>query len=194
MNVFGLTGGIGMGKSTAEKLLRQRGVSTIDTDCIAREIVEPGQPALDEIQSAFGKDIVSADGKLRRDALAQVVFSDPVARQKLEGILHPRIRDLWKRQIESWRAQRKALAVVIIPLLFETGGEKEFTTSICLACSAATQRQRLQDRGWSSEDIQRRVAAQWPIDKKMSRADHVIWTEGPLDILAAQLGRIIQFA
>src|SRR3954463_5730608 len=125
MKSFGLTGGIGMGKSTAAALLRKRGIAGIDTDALAREIVEPGQPAWLEIQEAFGKEIVGPDRRLRRDELARIVFSDPAARQKVESLMHPRIRELWRRQLEAWRAGHRELGVVVIPLLFETGAEKE---------------------------------------------------------------------
>src|SRR5580700_10122719 len=105
MKVYGLTGGVGMGKSTSDKLLRERGIAVTDTDAIARQIVEPGQPALVEIQALFGPDILSLDGRLRRDELARRVFSDSVARSRLEGILHPRIREIWRAQVQEWRAQ-----------------------------------------------------------------------------------------
>src|SRR5437870_9113416 len=101
-----------MGKSTAAELLRQRGVSVVDTDLLARQVVEPGQPALAEVQQIFGPDIVAPDGRLRRDELARIVFADPVVRQKLEAILHPRIRALWRDQVASWGAESRPLAVV----------------------------------------------------------------------------------
>src|SRR2546425_894490 len=120
MKTFGLTGGIGMGKSTAAELLRKRGVPIVDSDVIARQIVEPGQPALREIQDTFGKDVVDADGRLRRDDLAGRIFADAEARRTREAILHPRIRAVWQGQLETWRAEEKKTAVAVIPLLFET--------------------------------------------------------------------------
>ncbi|MGD0087981.1 MAG: dephospho-CoA kinase, partial [Verrucomicrobiota bacterium] len=120
MKTLGLTGGIGMGKSTAARFLRERGAQLVDTDELARQLVEPGQPALVEIQTVFGQNVVAPDGQLRREALAQIVFTDPAARRKLESILHPRIREGWLAQVESWRTENHALAVVVIPLLFET--------------------------------------------------------------------------
>ena len=191
MKVLGLTGGVGMGKSAADSLLRQRGVPVVDTDLLARELVEPGQPALAEIARHFGPDILCPDGRLRRGRLAQLVFADPAARQQLELILHPRIRQLWQTQIETWRAEGRPLAVVVIPLLFETGAEKELDATICVACSAPTQSQRLLARGWSPEQIQNRIRAQWPIEQKMTLATYVIWTEAGLDIHAAQLDRLL---
>ena len=110
MKVCGLTGGVGMGKSTAAQFLRQHGAQVIDTDELARQLVEPGQPALMEIQAVFGKSVVAPDGRLRRDELAQIIFPDPAARKKLEDILHPRIRERWLAQVETWRAAPKRLA------------------------------------------------------------------------------------
>src|SRR3954447_16372005 len=142
MTLVGLTGGIGMGKSTSDKLLRERGVPVVDTDIIARQIVEPGEPALGEIQKAFGSIVMDSDGRLRRDELAKIVFSNPDARKKLEDILHPGIRAIWEQQVDAWRKEGRPLAVVVIPLLFETDARAQFDASICVACSAASQRER----------------------------------------------------
>jgi dephospho-CoA kinase len=190
MNVCGLTGGVGMGKSTAAEFLRARGAQLVDTDELARQLVQPGQPALGEIQAEFGKAIIASDGRLRRDELARIVFADAAARQKLEAILHPRIRECWLAQVEMWRQENRALAVVVIPLLFETRAESHFNKIICVACSAPTQRQRLLSRGWTPEQIEQRLAAQWPVERKISRADFVVWTDGALDAHAQQLERI----
>src|SRR5271170_3530630 len=117
MKLCGLTGGVGMGKSTTAGFLRERGAKIVDTDEIARELVQPGKPALAEIQNAFGKKMISAGGRLRRDELAKIVFADSIARKKLEAILHPKIRGHWLAQIEKWRKENVALAIVVIPLL-----------------------------------------------------------------------------
>jgi dephospho-CoA kinase len=194
MKVFGLTGGIGMGKSAAEQWLRGRGLPVVDTDRLARQVVEPGCPALHEIQLAFGKNIIDTDGSLRREDLARLVFSDSNARRTLERITHPRIRALWAKQVEAWRAQQQPLVVIVIPLLFETGAEKELDATVCVACSAATQRRRLLDRGLSADELEQRLAAQWPVEKKIARADFVIWTEGALEVLGQQLDRIFRLA
>ena len=191
MKVYGLTGGLGMGKSTAAKILDQRGLAVVDTDQLARQLVEPGQPALAEIQQVFGRDVIAPDGQLRRGELARLVFADESARQKLEAILHPRIRKQWQVQVAAWRESGCRAAVVVIPLLFETGAESRFDAIICLACSSATQRERLRSRGWSPEQIAARIAAQWPVERKMEPAHHVIWTEGDVAALAEQLARVI---
>jgi len=190
MKVCGLTGGVGMGKSTAAQFFRTRGAHVVDTDELARQLVQPGQPALAEIQAAFGQTIVAPEGRLRRDELARIVFADAAARQKLEAILHPRIGERWLAQIETWRRENRALAVVVIPLLFETRAESHFDKIICVACSAATQRKRLLARGWTPEQIRQRLAAQWPVEQKISRADFVVWTDGALDAQVQQLERI----
>jgi len=191
MKLLGLTGGVGMGKSTSAQLLGWRGAAIVDTDDLARQVVQPGQPALAEVQAAFGRGIVGPDGQLRREELARIVFADATARQKLEAILHPRIRELWRAQIAAWRQDGKPLAVVVIPLLFETNAEADFDAVICVGCTAATQRQRLQARGWKPEEIAQRIAAQWPIAEKMARANYVIWTEAGMDVHAQQLYRIV---
>ena len=105
------------------EFLRDRGAQVVDTDELARQLVQPGQPALAEIQAEFGKEVIAPDGRLRRDELARIVFADAAARKKLEAILHPRIRERWLAQIETWRGENRALAVVVIPLLFETRAE-----------------------------------------------------------------------
>ncbi len=201
MKVCGLTGGAGMGKSTAARFFREHGAQIVDTDELARELVQPGQPALDEIKIGFGNGLVAADGQLRRDELAKIVFADAAARKKLEAILHPRIRERWLAQIETWRAapkrsdsgrgQNHPLAVVVIPLLFETRAESQFDKIVCAACSAAAQRERLLARGWTPEQIAQRIAAQMPVEQKIARADFVIWTDGALDAHAQQIERIL---
>jgi len=191
MKVLGLTGGIGMGKSASAGLLRARNVPVVDTDDLARQVVEPGQPGLAKVREIFGAEVLDAAGCLRRDELARRVFNNADARRKLEGILHPPIRALWKAQIEQWRKEGRPLAVVVIPLLYETHAEGELDAIVCVACSAATQRQRLQPRGWSPVEIDRRIEAQLPADAKVARADFVIWTEGGMAIHEEQMARIV---
>lgn len=191
MKVCGLTGGVGMGKSTAAGFLLAQGVRVVDTDDLAHQLVQSGQPALVEITKTFGEEMLSAAGELNRAKLAARVFADPVARRQLEAILHPRIREAWLRQLKNWRADNCPLAVVVIPLLFETAAENHFEKIICVASSGVTQRARLAARGWNPEQIQQRVAAQLPTDHKMARAHFVVWTEGEKEIHRRQIDEIL---
>lgn len=191
MKVIGLTGGIGMGKSTAADLLKQRGFSVVDTDMIARQIVEPGQPALREIAEAFGSEVLEVDGRLKRDALGRIVFADQTKRRLLESITHPRIRARWVAQVGVWKAEDRPCGIVVIPLLFETNSQSHFDAVLCVACSAENQKARLRGRGWSQEQIENRIRAQWPTEKKIAQSDYVVWTDGSLEVHAEQLDRIM---
>jgi dephospho-CoA kinase len=191
MKLYGITGGIGMGKSASARFLSEWGIPVVDTDILARALVEPGEPALAEIVASFGSDLLDETGRLRRRALAAKVFASDEHRRRLESILHPRIRAAWKTDVEQWRRESRA-AAVIIPLLFETEAQSEFDCIVCVACQSATQSRRLQERGWSSEEIERRLASQWSIQRKMDGAHRVVWTEPSLAQHAAQLARIVQ--
>ncbi len=191
MKTLGLTGGIGMGKSTAAAILREQAVAVVDTDELARLVVAPGQPARAEVEAVFGSAVVGSDGQLRREELARIVFADAIARQKLEAILHPRIQQLWLSQLATWRSEGRPVASVVIPLLFETRAESLFDAVICVACTAATQRERLAARGWSPEQMEQRNAAQLPVAEKMFRSNYVIWTEGSLAAHVQQWARIL---
>ncbi len=181
-----------MGKSACAQLLVARGIAVVDTDELARQVVRPGEPALAEIRALFGPQALDARGELDRERMAEKVFGDPAARKQIEAILHPRIRERWRAQAAGWAGVGRRLAVVVIPLLFETQAEAELDATVCVACSAATQRERLVARGWSLEQIKARNDAQWPIEKKLGLATYVIWTEGGLDVHEAQLERILR--
>jgi len=180
-----------MGKSTTGELLEKRGVTVADTDTIARQLVEAGQPALAEIASAFGNSVLSPDGTLNRKELAHRVFTDAAERAKLEAILHPKIREVWTMDVERWRALGCERGAVIIPLLFETAAESRFDAIICVACSPSSQLERLQQRGWSRTEIRHRLEAQWPVEEKIARADFVIWTDTTIEAHAAQLDKVL---
>jgi dephospho-CoA kinase len=192
MKLIGLTGGVGMGKSTAAGFFLEHGARVVDTDDLARELVQPGQPALAEIRAEFGGEVILPDGSLNRPLLAQKIFADEMLRKKLEGILHPRIRERWAAMVDTWRGENIPLAVVIIPLLFETQSEAAFHKIICVACSPASQHERLLARGWPEEQIHRRIAAQMPVEQKMARSHFVVWTEGGSEISRRQITKIVQ--
>jgi dephospho-CoA kinase len=191
MKLFGVTGGIAMGKTTAGDLLRQQGVSVIDTDIIARQLVEPGQPALAEILQKFGPRMLLPDGRLDREQLARHVFSHPAARIDLEAILHPRIQNVWMSEADAWRAAGRACGAVIIPLLFETKAAPMFDATVCVACSASTQARRLAERGWDATQSKQRLKAQWTAERKIAQSDFVVWTDTTLEVHAAQLQRLL---
>ncbi len=191
MILLGVTGGIGMGKSACAGLLGARGFPVVDTDDLARRVVERGTPALEQIRQVFGPDLIGPDGTLRRDELGKRVFSDPTARKQLEEIVHPRVRQLWRAQARQWRVESRQFGAVIIPLLFETRAEAELDATLCIACSNRTQRERLLARGWSAGEIERRNQAQLPIEEKMARANYVIWAEAGLDLHEEQLRRVL---
>jgi len=181
-----------MGKSTVALMFQSRGVPVVDTDQLAREVVEPGQPAWEEIVGCFGGRFLESDGRLNRAELARLVFGDPAARRLLEAITHPRIRQRWHQQMLAWEQSGVRRAMVVIPLLYETGAEAELDRVVCVACQPATQWERLRNRGWTEEEIRQRLAAQWPVEDKMARAHHVIWTEGLLTTSEAQVERLLR--
>ena len=178
MRVLGLTGGIGSGKSMVAQMFARLGAVVIDADQVAREVVEPGQPALEEIAATFGREVLLNDGHLDRPKLAQIIFANPVERAKLDAITHPRIRT---RMDELIKAQRSGPGVLIvdIPLLYENKRSSSIEKVIVVWVDPMTQLRRIQDRdGLSAEAARQRIAAQMPLDEKRARADHVIDNSG----------------
>ena len=143
---IGLTGGAGAGKSTCARLLAAQGCHVLDTDDLARSFTEPGHPCLKQITEAFGAGLLDAEGRLRRGALAQLVFADPDKLRTLESILHPPIRAAWQEALQDWDKAGASAGCVIIPLLYETAAETAFAVVIAVGCSSGTQRGRLLGR------------------------------------------------
>jgi dephospho-CoA kinase len=191
MKRIGITGGIGSGKSTGASYLMELGFPVLDTDDVARSVVAPGSEGLSEIVTEFGTGILARDGSLDRAALAAVVFSDPAARVRLEGLLHPRIQRVWSDFLSAREMHGARAACVVIPLLFEKAYQARFDVVIAVGCSSATQWARLQARGWAPDAIRSRLSAQWSTDAKMAAADHVVWNEGTLAIQCRQWDRIL---
>lgn len=175
-----LTGGIGTGKSHVVRLLRDRGVPTIDADQLARAAVQPGQPALDGLRGRFGNGVAAAGGVLDRARLGRLVFADPAARSALEALVHPPVRaaiDAWFRRCRD--AAGAPFAVADVPLLFETRRADAFDRVVVAACDPALQLRRVMARdGLAEADVRRRMAAQLPIAEKVERADAVVRTDG----------------
>ena len=188
MLVIGLTGGIGSGKSTVADALAARGAGVIDTDVIARELTEPGQPALGEIAATFGADLIRSDGRLDRDALRALVFSDADARTRLERILHPLIKD---RMLERLDALDAPYAVLVIPLLFETNQHTLVDRVLVVDLPETVQRDRVQRRsGLTHSEVDRIVASQISRAERLTRADDILDNSGDLPALLAQAERI----
>jgi dephospho-CoA kinase len=187
----GLTGGIATGKSYCLRRFAALGVPTIDADKLAREVVTPGSPGLRAIANRFGDAVLKPDGTLDRAALARIVFADDGARADLEAIVHPEVY----QRIREWYAALplSRLAIADIPLLFETGHQHDFDRVIVCACEPDEQLRRLMSRdGFSEADARARLAAQWPIDEKVARADHVIRTDGPFAETEMQVKRVYE--
>ena len=188
----GLTGGIATGKSFCLRRFAKLGTPVIDADLISREVVAPGSAALALIRSRFGPSVIAADGSLDRAAMAALVFSDRTARADLESIIHPEVY----RRINDWFANQPPgtrFAIADIPLLFETGHEHDFDSVIVCACEPFEQLRRLIERDGMTEDAARaRLAAQWPIDEKIARADFVVRTDGTFDATDAQVRDVFE--
>ncbi|RJG21557.1 dephospho-CoA kinase [Paenibacillus thiaminolyticus] len=175
MNI-GLTGGIASGKSTVSLLLVERGALLVDADRIAREIVLPGSPALDQIADRFGADMLLPDGSLDRKRLGNVVFSDDVKRKALEEITHPAIRQEMMTQMRRLEEEHpQSLVVVDVPLLYESGLTDRFEEIVVVYVPQAIQLERLMRRdGLTEAEASERLLSQWDIEKKRERADYVI--------------------
>jgi dephospho-CoA kinase len=176
-----LTGGIASGKSTVAAWFASWGAYVVDADQVARDIVEPGGAAFERVVEAFGSSIVTPDGKLDRIELGRIVFDNDADRKRLEAILHPVIRDESRRRFEE-HAGQEVLGVYEASLLVETGAHTDFDCLIVAACSPETQLLRLIGRDDMSEpNARKRLAAQFPLEKKIALADHVIDTNGTLE-------------
>jgi dephospho-CoA kinase len=187
-----LTGGIATGKTYVANRLREAGVPIVDADALAREVVAPGSPALTAIRKRFGPDAVRRDGTMDRVRVGQIVFKDKRARLDLEAIIHPAVI---KAISDFFNAlpKRTPFAVADIPLVFETGRDREFDAIIVVASPRDTQLQRLMERNkLSKEDAERRIAAQLPIDQKVKKATYVINNVGTFDELNAQVDDLIK--
>jgi len=192
MITVGITGGIGAGKSETASFVSALGISVLDTDAVARDLVAPGQPTISEIVDAFGTEMLDHQGQLDRSALGRLVFRDALARKNLESILHPRIFEVWTHWVREQTVQGRSHAVVVIPLLYEKGYAQHFQAVIALACSERTQRQRLRERQWSDEMVNQRLSAQLPMADKLQRANYGVWNEGSREVLHQQTRSVLK--
>jgi len=186
-----LTGGIATGKSHVLDRLRARGVACLDADLLAHGVTQPGTEATAAIAERFGRDILMADGSVNRSRLGATVFADAGARRDLEAIVHPAVYRAIAAGLRGLERTGSRLAVVDVPLLYETGHERDFDRVIVTVCPVPTQVVRLVARGLSDEHARQRIAAQWPTADKAARADYVIDTDVPLDDTDRQIDAIL---
>ena len=187
-SVIGITGGISTGKSTFGRILQDRtGARFFDADRAARLLVDEDDEARRLLRAKFGMGIFSAGGDLNRAALRAIVFAEPEKKRALEEILHPRIRLQWAAEAKRSR-QTGDLFLADIPLLYETEGDSLCDCVVVVGCSPTIQQQRLMQRAHLSlPDAIAMISSQMPLSEKISRADHVIWNNGPLSALESQV-------
>lgn len=190
--VLGLTGGIASGKSTVAKLLKAAGLPVIDADAVARAVVAPGTPGLAALVAAFGEQILQADGQLNRRRLGRLVFKDPAARQRLNAITHPLIRQQFQADLAAARATNVPWVVLDVPLLFEAGYDRWCDLVVVVRVRSRTQLRRLMARNhYSQAGAHQRIWAQMPLKQKVRRADWVIDNNGPLAATTRQVARLL---
>jgi dephospho-CoA kinase len=189
----GLTGGIACGKSNVSAMLRDRDCHVLQADPLGHELLEPGQAAYEEVLREFGKDILDPGDKVDRKKLGAIVFGDPVKRAKLNWILHPKILEVirqWFKRLD--RPGGPEFAVLEAALIYEAGVHKELDRVVVCWCTPEQQMERLEARGLSKEDGQRRVAAQMPISEKKRLADEVVDCSGPFEDTERQVVLLIE--
>lgn len=188
MRVFGLTGGIGTGKSTVARMFRREGLAVVDADRIAREITAPGLPACEAIIRRFGREILLSRGRIDRRKLGDIVFSDPGKRAELEAITHPEIARGIAAELHRLESEGRRIAIVEAALIHETGRRARFEAVIAVRCDRDRQVRRLVERdGISEEQVLRRIASQMDADEKARASEHVIDNSGDLASTRAQV-------
>lgn len=185
----GLTGGIASGKSTVSALLADHGAVVVDADLIAREVVEPGTPALAAIRERFGSGVIRADGSLNREALAEVVFSDSAANADLRAITYPEIARVIGERVGA-QAETDNIVVIDAALLVESGWQG-LEKLIVVAADPAVQVERMVvDRAMTRDEAAARIAAQAPLAEKLDKADIVVWNNGTRDDLSTRVDEV----
>jgi dephospho-CoA kinase len=192
MKIIGLTGGIGSGKSVIAGFLKELGAAVIDADKIGHEMIEPGTPVWQEVVDTFGRDILDPHGAIVRKKLAQIVFSDPSALEKLNRITHPRILAEVKTRLKEYEKQGFKVVVMEAAILIEAGWAP-LADEVWLALAPADVTfQRLKQRGLPESEALARIAAQVPGEAKISRAQVVIHNDGSLEDLKAKVEKLFQ--
>lgn len=192
MKIIGLTGGIGSGKTSVADLLRSHGLPVIDADQLARDVVEPGQPALAELADAFGADILHADGTLNRGELAARAFASEDATQRLNDITHPRIMALRDELIDAARDDGEPAVIYDMPLLVENGQHEDMDLVVVVHVDVEKRIERLVNgRGLDEADVRRRIAAQATDEERLAVADVIIDNNGLREKLEPQVQALV---
>jgi dephospho-CoA kinase len=192
LHLFGLTGGIASGKSTVAARLRARGLPVIDADELAREVVAPKTATIVAIADAFGAGVIQSSGALDRKALAHIVFSDPVARSRLNAIIHPVITQRALERASELGASGHPLVCYEAALIVENGSEDRYRPLVVVACPTPIQVARIRARdALSEQEALSRIRAQKPLAEKVAMADHVVDTTGPLETTARRTDDVL---
>lgn len=190
--IIGLTGSIASGKSTVSAMLRKKGFPIVDADEIARLVVKPGSPVLLEISRQFGVDIIKEDGSLNREKLGGRIFGDAEEREKLNGIIHPAIRQEMLRQKEEWLLRGASTVIMDIPLLFESKLQSFVDKIIVVSVTPEVQKTRLIARNvLSQEEAEARIGLQLPMEVKEQCADAVLSNNGTEEETEKQLENVL---
>jgi len=188
-----LTGGIATGKSYVLQQFRNRGIPCLDSDQLAHGVTAPGTEATAALAARFGQEILAPDGSVDRAKLGPIVFADADARRELESIVHPAVYRAITAGLRAFEIVDNApLAIVDVPLLFETGAADKFDKVIVTICPPALQIARLIERGLTDASARQRLAAQWPTDEKAARADFIIRTDGSFEDTNRQIDQILR--
>ena len=182
--IVGLTGGMGCGKSTAAALFAEKGFRRLDADQVVRDELLPSAEIATAIRNRLGSAMMASDGRVRRDKVAEKVFSDPAALAWLEELLHPRLMARWQ---EIFSAEKGVAFIVEVPLLFEKGLENWFDSIVCVTADSATQLRRLEQRGVPPELARQRLVKQLPLARNCELADHVLLNDGSPEFLKEQV-------
>ncbi|HKE35154.1 MAG TPA: dephospho-CoA kinase [Candidatus Acidoferrum sp.] len=185
---LGLTGGIASGKSAVAAMLRELGFSVLDADSLAHRLIEPGQPAYEEVLREFGSAITDGQGRVDRAKLAALVFADRAKLERLNAIVHPRVAEVVLRQFDEWQREgTHEAAFVEAALLIESGIHKHLDGLVVAWCRPEQQFARLAARGLSGEEARRRIASQMPVEEKLRYATEGIDCSGTLEQTREQL-------
>jgi dephospho-CoA kinase len=189
MKVIGITGNIASGKSTVARMFEALGARIIDADEIARIVVEPGEPAGEEIVSEFGRDILEPDGAINRKRLADIVFGDEAKRKRLNEITHPRIMERIRGLVRGYEKEEAHVVMIEAALIVEKGGLKSLIDGlIVVTADEETQIERLiRDKGYKREEAVSRLGAQMPAREKMMHGDYIIDNSGSLEDTRARV-------